>query len=199
MTRRALSCAIRLACAASFLATISRPLVSRSRRCTIPGRSTPAIPPNRSPRASSALTSVPSAWPGAGWTHESGRLVDDEHVGVLVDDRQLDRMVGLELELDGRRDDEPQGGAGGDVLVGLQDPPIDREMATDDQLLDVRARESREIGDGPIRALRRATRRDDQVARLGGVSHRRHGLRRLPAAAQAPGAGPRRRAERSRG
>src|SRR5436190_3489816 len=58
------------ACAASWRATISRPLVSRSRRCTIPGRWTPAMPPHvePSPCASSALTKVPPLCPGDGWT-----------------------------------------------------------------------------------------------------------------------------------
>ena len=55
LTRRALSWAISDAWAASFLATISRPLVSRSRRWTIPGRRTPAMPPySRAPAGRAA-------------------------------------------------------------------------------------------------------------------------------------------------
>ena len=59
-TRRALSWAMIEAWAESRRATISSPLVSRSRRCTMPGRWTPAIPPQAVPSACarSALTSV---------------------------------------------------------------------------------------------------------------------------------------------
>ena len=51
--------------ARSVLATIMSPEVSRSSRCTMPGR--PAAPPDSVvPRATSALTRVSSQWPGAG-------------------------------------------------------------------------------------------------------------------------------------
>src|SRR5665213_3205432 len=56
-------------CAISVLATTIRPLVSLSSRWTIPGRRTPPIPARLAPQwAMSALTSVPSGLPGAGWT-----------------------------------------------------------------------------------------------------------------------------------
>ena len=62
--RRAFSWAISECCAASCLATISSPLVSRSSRWTMPGRATPAMPPYSAPpaRASRALTSVSPSW-----------------------------------------------------------------------------------------------------------------------------------------
>ena len=47
--------------AASFLATTSRPDVPLSRRCTMPGRSTPPTPDRSGTWCSSALTSVPPA------------------------------------------------------------------------------------------------------------------------------------------
>ena len=52
-------------CASSERATTSRPEVSRSSRCTMPGRS--SSPPAAS-CASSPCTSVPVAWPAPGWT-----------------------------------------------------------------------------------------------------------------------------------
>ena len=53
--------------ARSVLATTMSPEVSRSSRCTMPGR--PSAPPDRVvPRATSAFTSVSSQWPGAGCT-----------------------------------------------------------------------------------------------------------------------------------
>ena len=57
-------------------ATISSPLVSRSRRWTMPGRWTPAMPPNPAPpsRPRRALTSVPPLWPGDGWTTSPAAL-----------------------------------------------------------------------------------------------------------------------------
>ena len=53
----------------SFFAAMRRPEVSRSIRWTMPGRSSPPMPERESPQWwSRALTSVPSGWPGAGWT-----------------------------------------------------------------------------------------------------------------------------------
>ena len=100
----------RLPVRASCLATISRPLVSRSRRWTIPGRATPgdaAVLRRRRSRARSALTSVsPSWWPGRRVDDEAGRLVDDQQVVVLVDDaerRCLARAPGRARSASGRR------------------------------------------------------------------------------------------------
>src|SRR3954464_15251574 len=97
--------------AASWRATIRRPLVSRSRRWTMPGRRTPAIPPNDGPwLPRRGFTRVPSAWPAGGWirgvpvavprrgmAHEARGLVDDEEVLVLVDHGDLDRCIADEL------------------------------------------------------------------------------------------------------
>ncbi len=56
-------------CAASVLATTSRPEVSLSSRCTMPGRFTPPMPESESPQwAISALTRVPVSCPAPGWT-----------------------------------------------------------------------------------------------------------------------------------
>src|SRR5262249_25280170 len=55
--------------ARSVFATTIRPLVSLSRRCTMPGRLTPPTPDRLSPQwATSALTRVPLQLPAAGWT-----------------------------------------------------------------------------------------------------------------------------------
>ena len=80
-------------CATSDFATTSRPEVSLSIRCTIPGRSRPPIPESVPPQwCSSAFTSVPSGAPGRGMHHEARRLVDDDEIGVLVDDVERDRL-----------------------------------------------------------------------------------------------------------
>ncbi len=66
---------MRPAWAASVLATMINPDVSRSRRCTIPGRGTPAMPPYSVSRARSALTIVPLQCPGDGWTTSPAGLL----------------------------------------------------------------------------------------------------------------------------
>src|SRR5512143_1835590 len=55
-------------CAVSLLAATRRPEVSRSRRCTMPGLSTPPIPERASARDRRTWTRVPAACPGAGCT-----------------------------------------------------------------------------------------------------------------------------------
>ncbi len=59
--------------ASGVLATTITPLVSLSRRCTMPGRSV-APPPPATRWKSSALTKVPPGWPGAGCTTSPGGL-----------------------------------------------------------------------------------------------------------------------------
>ena len=71
---------------ASCLATTIRPDVPRSSRCTMPGRFSPPMPLRSSTWWSSALTSVPPAWPAAGCTTIPAGLFDDDEVAVLVDD-----------------------------------------------------------------------------------------------------------------
>src|SRR5262249_17765569 len=55
-------------CARSVFATSRTPEVSRSSRCTMPGRSSPPTPSRSRTWWSRALTSVPEGWPGAGCT-----------------------------------------------------------------------------------------------------------------------------------
>ena len=119
-------------CASGERATTSRPEVSRSSRCTIPGRSG-SSPPSTS-YASRPCTSVPCAWPGAGMNDEARRLVDDQQVLVLVRDGEIHRL-GLEralrrggrLELDLLAADE---------LVALQPhAPVDEHAARSEQSL----------------------------------------------------------------
>ena len=63
----------RVRCTASVLATIIRPDVSLSSLCTMPGR--PSAPLDKLvPRATSALSSVSSQCPGAGWTTKPAGL-----------------------------------------------------------------------------------------------------------------------------
>src|SRR6188768_1547767 len=58
----------RMMCLVGLAMTMS-PLVSLSRRCTMPGLATPPIPERLAPQcAISALTSVPVAWPAPGCT-----------------------------------------------------------------------------------------------------------------------------------
>ena len=61
-------------------------------RC--PGRCGSPTPAISGKRASSPLTSVPSGCPAPGCTTRPGRLVDHDHVVVVVDDRHLDGRVG---------------------------------------------------------------------------------------------------------
>ena len=59
----------------------------------MPGRRTPPIPARLAPQwPSSALTSVPSGLPGAGWTTMPGRLVDDDQMCILKADIERDRL-----------------------------------------------------------------------------------------------------------
>ena len=76
----------------SSRATTSSPDVSRSRRCTIPGRSASSPPPAR---PASAWTSVPVACPRAGWTTTPAGLSTTSRCVVLVGDAERrGRVVG---------------------------------------------------------------------------------------------------------
>ena len=72
----------------SRASSTSRPDVSRSSRCTTPGRSRSARPRRGPP---SACTSVPCSWPRRRVHDDARRLVDHEQVLVLVGDRELAR------------------------------------------------------------------------------------------------------------
>ena len=87
-TCRPENCAASRWCAASFFATSSTPLVKRSSRWTIPGRSAPPTPESAAKRCSSAFTSVPECTPAPRVHHHSGRLVDRHQVVVLVEHRE---------------------------------------------------------------------------------------------------------------
>ena len=68
----------------------------------MPGRLTPPMPDRLSPQWwISALTSVPVAVAGAGMDDQPGRLVDDDELGILVEDVERDvlalRLGGLRL------------------------------------------------------------------------------------------------------
>ena len=96
-TSRSWNCRASSWCAASFLATTITPDVPRSRRCTMPGRSSPPMPLRSARWCSSALTSVPEAWPAPGWTTMPAGLFDHGQVLVLVQD-----VEGQRLAADGR-------------------------------------------------------------------------------------------------
>ena len=90
-TSRSWNCRDSSWCAASFFATTITPDVPRSSRCTMPGRSSPPMPLRSLMWWSSALTSVPRGVAGGRMHDHAGRLVDDDDVGVLIEDleRQL--------------------------------------------------------------------------------------------------------------
>ena len=144
LTRRARSWAISAACASSLRATMIRPLVSRSSRCTMPVRSAPPICPYASapPRASNALTSVPERWPGRGMGDQAGGLVDDQHPGILVDDAQRHRPAASTLA--GSRGGTSSSSVGARIehRIALDRPAIERQAAFLDQPLDVAARKA---------------------------------------------------------
>ena len=88
-TSRSWNCRASSWCAASFFATTITPDVPRSRpvddaRAAV----SPPTPLRSSTWWSSALTSVPLLWPAPGCTTIPGGLVDDDEVGVLVEDRE---------------------------------------------------------------------------------------------------------------
>ena len=91
---------------------------------------------------SSALTSVPVGRARRGMHHEPGRLVDDDEIGVLVDDLKGDRL--------GRRRRSARRGQGDDDLGARREPQprvVERravgggDRALDDQRLQPRAAE----------------------------------------------------------
>jgi hypothetical protein len=78
------------ACASSVLATTSSPEVSRSSRCTMPGRSSPPAGARGIPAPTSASTRVPSGGRARGGP-PAGRLGHDEQMLVAVPDRRQRR------------------------------------------------------------------------------------------------------------
>ena len=100
LIRRALSWAISEAWAPSCLATMSSPLVSRSRRCTMPGRDDPGDPPVvRSARPSQErVDERVGRVAGRGMDDQPRWLVDDEQVVVLVDHGHRDVRRRFEVQ-----------------------------------------------------------------------------------------------------
>jgi hypothetical protein len=97
----------------------------------MPGRRTPPMEERVDQRA---------AWMARGrMDDQAGRLVDGDHVLVLVDDRQRDRL-GDQLEIDRRRDLDVDPIAGAHAVAGLgHDVAADRDVAVVEEPLDLRA------------------------------------------------------------
>ena len=140
------------------LATMSSPLVSRSRRWTMPGPSDPGDPAVVGPAGPGEQRvdeRVAVVVPGRRVDDEAGRLVDDEQVVVLVDDRQRDVRCGREVAArpaPGRRGGPPSRrvtielARSGGAVRGR------RQAALGDELLDVAARQPGRVGDEPVHA-----------------------------------------------
>src|SRR6266853_518562 len=113
--RRAAKSAASRAWASSLFATTINPDVSLSRRWTMPGRLTPPMPARLSPQwARSALTSVRSRFPGAGWTTSPAGLCD-----APLEDEMLQPAAREISEMGRQHAVEPLariGGAAGDVV-----------------------------------------------------------------------------------
>ena len=122
------------------------------------GPLTPPMPERLSPQwAISALTSVPVAVPGAGMHDQPGRLVDDDEVGVLVDDRRAGSSSACGSAVSGRRHGERDRLAGGDAAVRVGDRAARRRATWPvlDQRLQAAARKAARRG---ARGRRRAAR-----------------------------------------
>ena len=128
------------------LATTITPLMSLSSRCTMPGRRTPPMPDRLSPQwASSALTSVPSALPGAGMDDQAGRLVEHDQVRSSNRTRaRAPRPAGPRAAAAGRRDGSAR--PVGPGLTGRAGCPPFLEVAVAQQGLQPRARQVRQPG-----------------------------------------------------
>ena len=91
--------------ARSVLAATSRPLVSLSSRCTMPGRATPPMPESGAAMGDQRIDQGAVGIAGRRMHHQAGRLVDHDQVVVFIDD--LERNI-LALR---------QGGAGGGTVT----------------------------------------------------------------------------------
>ena len=76
----------RSACARSCLATTSRPDVPRSRRCTMPGRSSPPMPLRSCNVVQECIDEGAVRVAGGRMHDHARRLVDDDQIRVVVDD-----------------------------------------------------------------------------------------------------------------
>ena len=119
-------------------------------RC--PGRSTPPMPERSLQWCSSALTSVPLAWPAAGWTTSPAGL------SITIRSASSYRIAsgmasGTRLERLGRRARRPRSRRRRAARAGLgRDRAGDRHPPVLDQPLDLRARQ---LGDRARRSRRR--------------------------------------------
>jgi hypothetical protein len=93
--------------------------------------------------------------------HETGRLVDDEDVGVLVDDVEADLGRRFEVRLLGLWDVERELGPGLDHRVRAQGLAVGGEPPGRDELLDMAPGQAREIGDEAVHAARPPRRYDE--------------------------------------
>ena len=101
---------------------------------------------------SSALTSVPSPWPGAGWTTSPDGLSTIRRSCVLVDDVDRDLGLGDGLGRRRRRHDELERRARLDERVRLERASVEGQVAVRDELLDVAAGQAGEVGRPPVGA-----------------------------------------------
>ena len=107
---------------------------------------------------------VPLQWPGDGWTTSPAGLFDDEHVGVLVQDLERDRL-GLDVRRLRRGHLEDQRVARVHDGAGLERDAVKSQLAVRDQVLDPAPRESRQIRGDAVGAPARSIRDDE--AKLG--------------------------------
>ena len=143
-----------------------RPLVSLSRRCTMPGRSSPPVEESAWKRWSSALTRVPrlrasSVCAGAGMDHHAGGLVDYGQIRVFIDDVERN-VLRRGLERRGMRlagDDDLFAAAQLERGFGLR--AIDEHVALIDQQLHARAADAFKLrGEEVVEALACGLRRE---------------------------------------
>ena len=107
----------------------------------MPGRLTPPMPERLAPQwRISALTSVPSAWPGRRMDDEPGRLVDDDQVLVLVDDGERHVLAGERRILGRRRLEGDRAPAASRVDGSRATRAVDADFAGLDQRLEPGAR-----------------------------------------------------------
>ena len=119
----------------------------------MPGRATPAIPPYSdaaAPGEERVDQRVAVVVAGRRVDHETGRLVDDQQVVVLVDDAELDVWRGRQVERDRLRDVEPDLGPGGDDRVRPDGHAVDGQPTVGDELLDVASGQAGRVGHEPV-------------------------------------------------
>ena len=184
-TRAASSRRGRARCSSSYAsserATTSSPDVSRSRRWTIPGRSSsPPVGAGERERLRERAAGVP----GRRMHDDTGRLVDDEEMLVLVRDRRARAA----------RRRAPRQPAGGSIAISSppaslwllpRDCPVDEHGTRFEQPLGRAARaDLRQPGEIAVEPLARGLRRDDEpLQRLGtrgSRSARTSAARRMP-------------------